>query len=207
VKLLIDTSPTKMAELINEGLVLGQLITPLTSYSDAGLPYGIDNGAFSRFDRKSFSRILERQDNAVERCLFVAIPDVVGNARRTLEIWEQRYKLCPPKWPMALVAQDGIEDMVIPWGEMKALFVGGSTLWKDSSCVVDIVKTAKTLGIHVHIGRVNTAPRYKHFCSLGADTCDGSGIARFSHMLRELTADLKAPPVPELFDQLHNIEA
>jgi len=207
VKLLIDTSPTKMAELISEELVLGQLITPLTSYSDAGLPYGIDNGAFSRFDRKSFFRILERQDNAVERCLFVAIPDVVGNARRTLEIWEQRYKLCPPKWPMALVAQDGIEDMVIPWGEMKALFVGGSTLWKDSSCVVDIVKTAKTLGIHVHIGRVNTAPRYKHFAALGADTCDGSGIARFSHMLRELTAELKAPPVPELFDQLHNIEA
>lgn len=207
MKLLIDTSPTKLAELISEELVLGQLITPLTSYSDAGLPYGIDNGAFSRFDRKSFSRILERQDNAVDRCLFVAIPDVVGNARRTLEIWEQRYKLCPPKWPMALVAQDGIEDMVIPWGEMKAIFIGGSTLWKDSNCVADIVKTAKTLGVHVHIGRVNTAPRYKHFAALGADTCDGSGIARFSHMLRELTADLKAPPVPELFDHLHNIEA
>lgn len=97
MKLLIDTSPAKLKELISEDLVLGQLITPLTSYSDAGLPYGIDNGAFSSFDKKSFIRILDRQDNAVDRCLFVAIPDIVGNARRTLEIWDQRYTLCPPQ--------------------------------------------------------------------------------------------------------------
>lgn len=101
---------------------------------------------------------------------------------------------------MALVAQDGIENLEIPWQEMKAIFIGGSTQWKDSKCVVDIVKTAKTLGIHVHIGRVNTFSRYKHFASIGADTCDGSGIARFSHMLEELKECLKAVPAPELFD-------
>lgn len=202
MKLLIDTSPEKLKELIKEELVLGQLITPLTGYSDAGLTYAIDNGAFTRFDKKAFTRILDRQDDAVDRCLFVAIPDVVGNARRTLEIWQNRYTLCPPKWPMALVAQDGLEDMDIPWQEMKAIFVGGSTNWKDSKCVVDIVKTAKTLGIHVHIGRVNTLPRYKHFAALGADTCDGSGIARFSHMLEELKEGLKREPVPELFDNI-----
>ena len=202
MKLLIDTSPANLSALIKEELVLGQLITPLTGYSDAGLPYGIDNGAFSRFDRKSFSRILERQDNAVDRCLFVAIPDIVGNARRTLEIWNQRYILCPPKWPMALVAQDGMENFNIPWEEMKAIFIGGSTNWKDSKCVVDIVKTAKTLGVHVHVGRVNTLPRYKHFASIGADTCDGSGIARFSHMLEELKEGLKKDPIPELFDNV-----
>lgn len=202
MKLLIDTSPAKLNDLIKEELVLGQLITPLTGYSDAGLPYAIDNGAFTRFDKKAFTRILDRQDNAVDRCLFVAIPDVVGNARRTLEIWQNRYTLCPPKWPMALVGQDGLEDMDIPWQEMKAIFVGGSTSWKDSKCVVDIVKTAKTLGIHVHIGRVNTLPRYKHFAAIGADTCDGSGIARFSHMLEELKEGLKREPIPELFDNI-----
>ena len=58
MKLLIDTSPASMVELIKEDLVLGQLITPLTGYSDAGLPYGIDNGAFTRFNKKEFTRIL-----------------------------------------------------------------------------------------------------------------------------------------------------
>lgn len=202
MKLLIDTSPAKLNDLIKEELVLGQLITPLTGYSDAGLPYAIDNGAFTRFEKKAFTRILERQEKYIDRCLFVAIPDIVGNARRTLEIWQNRYNLCPSKWPMALVAQDGLEDMDIPWQEMKAIFVGGSTSWKDSKCVVDIVKTAKTLGIHVHIGRVNTLPRYKHFAAIGADTCDGSGIARFSHMLEELKEGLKREPIPELFDNV-----
>lgn len=204
MKLLIDTSPRKLKELISEELVLGQLITPLTKYSDACLPYGIDNGAFSRFDKKSFSRIIDRQDHAVDRCLFVAIPDIVGNARRTLEIWDQRFNFVPPKWPLALVAQDGIESLQIPWREMQAIFIGGSTEWKDSRCVVDIVKTAKTLGIHVHVGRVNTARRFKHFSALGADTCDGSGIARFSHMLEDLKALIETPVSPELFDNVCN---
>lgn len=202
MKLLIDTSPKSLSDLIKEDLVIGQLITPLTGYSDAGLPYGIDNGAYTRFNKKEFTRILTRQENAIARCLFVAIPDIVGNARRTLEIWRNRHIVCPSKWPMALVAQDGIEDLDIPWEEMKAIFIGGTTQWKDSKCVVDVVKTAKTLGLHVHIGRVNTLPRYKHFADLGADTCDGSGIARFSHMLMELKEGLKAQPVPELFDNI-----
>jgi hypothetical protein len=207
MKLLIDTSPAKLSELIKDDLVIGQLITPLTSYSDAGLPYGIDNGSFTSFDKKAFTRILDRQDSAENRCLFVAVPDIVGNARRTLEIWAQRFKLVPPKWPMALVAQDGMENLEIPWNEMQAIFIGGTTQWKDSRCVVDIVKTAKTLGLHVHVGRVNTAPRYKHFAALGADTCDGSGIARFSHMLQELKECLKVPSNPELFDNLMNADA
>ena len=84
MKLLIDKSPATLSELIKEDLVLGQLITPLTSYSDAGLPYGIDNGAFTRFNKKEFTRILTRQEKAIDRCLFVAIPDIVGNARQRL---------------------------------------------------------------------------------------------------------------------------
>ena len=64
MKLLIDTSPASMVELIKEDLVLGQLITPLTGYSDAGLPYGIDNGAFTRFNKKEFTRMIDRNNES-----------------------------------------------------------------------------------------------------------------------------------------------
>ncbi len=40
----------------------------------------------------------------------------------------------------------------------------------------------------VHIGRVNHGERWQHFKKLGADSADGTGIARYSHM-REAIAD------------------
>ena len=92
VKFLVDTSPAKMEGLIKHPLVLGQLLTPLTRYADAGGVYAVDNGAFSRFLEKDFTSLCERQARAKDRCLFVAMPDVVGNARRTLEIWRYRHQ-------------------------------------------------------------------------------------------------------------------
>lgn len=34
----------------------------------------------------------------------------------------------------------------------------------------------------VHIGRVNTPGRFERFEKLGADSIDGTGLARYSHM-------------------------
>lgn len=87
---------------------------------------------------------------------------------------------------LAFVAQDGIENMEIPWDEMSCLFVGGKDPWKDSQSAADIVRTAKTLGLWVHVGRVNTPKRFEHFLQLGADTCDGSGVAMYDHMLEKI---------------------
>jgi len=120
------------------------------------------------------------------------VPDVVGSARRTLEVFAYRAKWIPVKWPVALVAQDGMENMDIPWDLFQALFVGGGDPWKDSKASQDLVRTAKILGKHVHVGRVNTKARYDLFDRLGADTCDGTGIAKFDHML-----DAIIRPVPE----------
>jgi hypothetical protein len=41
---------------------------------------------------------------------------------------------------------------------------------------------------HIHIGRVNTLKRFRHFDKLGAHTCDGSGVSRFDHMLDAIAA-------------------
>ena len=114
-----------------------------------------------------------------------------------MELWKHRDKWLTG-WPMALVAQNGIEDLEIPWHEMDALFIGGVDPWKDSKAVADLVKTAKTLGIWVHVGRLNSPKRFDHFDALGADSCDGSGIARYDHMLEAIVR--RNDPERSLFD-------
>jgi len=190
MKFLIDQSPLKMAALIRSPIVAGQLLTPLTRYKNAGLPYAIDNGAFSGLDAAAFGALLEREQPNKERCLFVVCPDVVGSARRTLELFERR-RLWIRGWPIALVAQDGQENLPVPWDDIDCIFVGGNDPWKESQASRDLVRTAKALDKRVHVGRVNTWKRYKLFADLGADTCDGSGIARYSHMLRDIERKLE----------------
>lgn len=189
MKFLIDQSPRRMAAFMRSPIVLGQLLTPLTRYANAGGLYAIDNGAFSGLNTDAFRALIERESPNYGDCLFVVCPDVVGSARRTLELFQRR-KRWIRGWPIALVAQDGQEDLPVPWDELDCLFVGGNDPWKDSKHARDLVRTAKALGKHVHVGRVNTWPRYKLFRDLGADTCDGSGIARYSHMLRDIEQKL-----------------
>lgn len=189
MKFLIDASTNCVGDKANSPLVAGQLLTPLTRYIRWAKVYGVDNGALNRFNHRGFRSLLEREDANASDCLFVTCPDILGNGRRTLEIWRYRHRFAR-HWPMALVAQDGIEDLDIPWGEMSALFIGGCDPWKDSLTVVDLVKTAKILGLHVHVGRVNTAKRFKKFHEIGADTCDGSGVAKYDHMLADIEREL-----------------
>jgi len=200
MKFLIDTSPATMAERISSPLVSGQLLTPLTRYSNWGGEFGIDNGAFSGFDAATFAKLLEREKGNIERCKFVAIPDVVCNGRRTLEIFKTHDRFVSKAWPIAMVAQDGIEDLDIPWWSMQAIFIGGGDPWKDSKAVADIVRTALILGKHVHVGRVNTIKRFRWFHDLGAHTCDGSGVAMYDHMLANIEREMNRVPDPGLFD-------
>jgi hypothetical protein len=131
--------------------------------------------------------LLERETHHKERCLFVTVPDIVGSARRTLEvfhIWKDRLT----GWPLALACQDGQEHLPIPWNDIAAIFIGGSTAFKCSEHAGHIIKAAKILGKWAHDGRVNHGVRWQHFADLGADSADGTGIARYSHM-REAVAN------------------
>lgn len=179
--------------------VAGQLLTPLTRYKNAGMPFAIDNGAFSGFRRKAFDALLEREHANKSNCLFVTVPDVVAAGRRTLEIWRFRHDIVRG-WPLAFVAQNGVEDLEIPWREMEAIFIGGGDPWKDSKSAIDIVKTAKAIGKHVHVGRVNTWKRFELFACAGADTCDGSGVAMYDHMLDDIAAMYTKQDEPLLFN-------
>lgn len=163
---------------------VGQLLTPLTRYRlrDPEKPWAIDNGAFARFDPKAFHALLKREEHHRENCLFVTVPDVVASAQRTLELfslWRPRLE----GWKVAFACQDGQESLPIPWADIDAIFIGGSTNWKMSKHAADIVKVAKNhFGKWVHIGRVNDPARYEGFAELGADSCDGTGLARYTHM-------------------------
>lgn len=165
---------------------VGQLLTPLTRYRlrNPDGPWGIDNGYFSPdASIEAWLALLEREFHHQKKCLFVTLPDIVGSARRTLEVyeyWRRQEKL--RGWKRALVCQDGQEHLPIPWDDLHAVFIGGSTNWKCSDHVVHIIRAAKALGKHVHVGRVNGPDRWKHFEKIGADTADGTGLARYSHM-------------------------
>jgi hypothetical protein len=91
-----------------------------------------------------------------------------------------------------------MEGLEIPWDEADAIFIGGNDPWKDSNAAADIVRTAKILGVWVHVGRVNTPRRFEHFFQLGADSCDGSGVAIYDYMLERI--ERRNESGPSLFD-------
>ncbi len=188
MKALLDAGKTQWESLGGEvrELVAGQLLTPLTKYTRWGETFAIDNGAFSDFNRTAFRALLEREKEHIDKCLFVCIPDVVGDGRRTLEIYFHRHQFIPREWPVAFVCQDGSQNHAIPWDDIKAIFIGGTTEWKMSKYAAAIIKAAKILGKHVHVGRINTPARWNHFDKLGVDTCDGSGISRFDWMMERI---------------------
>lgn len=197
---MLDTSEDLAVCALELGCVVEQLFTPLTRFS-CQYPderFAIDNGCFKRFNEDAFRALLDREKGRMNLCRFVCCPDVVGSAKRTLEIFERwRPQLHP--WPVALVAQDGLEDLTIPWDEIQAIFIGGSTQWKDGPHAAAIVRAGKILGKWVHIGRINTPGRFEKFEELGADSMDGSGLARYSWMRARI---YDAQYRPTLFDEV-----
>lgn len=163
---------------------LGHLLTPRKTNSvnllkETGLWWAADNDCFNGFNETEFVKMLGKIKGK-PKCLFVNCPDVVGNAEETLRLFNQwepiirEYNL-----PVALVAQDGIESLDIPWSRFGALFIGGTTEWKLGQAVRGLVKEAKRRGKWVHMGRVNSFRRLKYAEWIGCDSVDGSGFSRF----------------------------
>jgi len=169
------------------GAPVGQLLTPLTRYTlrDPERPWAIDNGGFSMLDINGLLSLLKREQHRKDKCIFVTVPDIVGSARRTLEVFE-RWTEKLSGWKLALVCQDGQEHLPIPWDDISAVFIGGSTEWKVSIHTEHIIRAAKALEKWVHVGRVNGPERFSHFEKMGADSCDGTGIARYTHMRKAI---------------------
>lgn len=168
----------------------------LTSYKHKGIPAGItaglpwagDNCAFTGFEADRFTSWLERMMPYRATCLFIAVPDVVGDAAATLAryvAWAQAME----GWPLAYVGQDGSEAHDIPLSA-SALFVGGTTAWKESAAAIAMIQRAQARGLHIHIGRTNWMRRYRMFRVLeGSElfTADGTR-QRFEGIKKTLIA-------------------
>ncbi len=166
---------------------IGHLIVPRQwndpAKLDLSVPWAMDNGAFTGFDEGAYMRMLERyQAYQGYQCKFVTSPDVVGDAAATLERWDFWSRLLRGLgWVPAFVAQDGLTPERMP--NLKdgrgALFIGGTTEFKESHYVRGLCGYAKARGIWVHWGRVNGKRRYELALKAGADSIDGSGFSMF----------------------------
>lgn len=54
----------------------------------------------------------------------------------------------------AYVLQDGQEHLPVPWEEIDAVFIGGSTAWKLGPHAARLVAQARARSKHCHLGRV-----------------------------------------------------
>jgi hypothetical protein len=191
---MLDT-PTDLRDCEKElnGYATEQLLTPLTRYRNRHPEqhFAADNGSFSTFNRKAFESLLKREYERRHLCRFVAVPDLVGSARRTLDLFNYWQPILA-EWKLAFVCQDGQENVPIPFNFIDAIFIGGTTKWKESDAMKDCVRAAKSIGKWVHMGRVNSAARFTLAEEIGVDSIDGSGIARYTHMRENMTSD---PPL------------
>ena len=165
---------------------LGVLLTPANGNSVAsvcrlGLPYAVDNGAFSGFDAAAFEKLLIELENAPRKPLWVACPDVVGDAVGTWELFRRwQFRIARRGLPVAFVLQDGQEDLSMPpWPLISAVFIGGSTEFKLGAGAAELVARAKRMRKLVHMGRVNSKARMELAYHIGCDSIDGTSMSMF----------------------------
>jgi hypothetical protein len=169
---------------------LGRLLQPrhvssVELTAAAGIPWACDNDAFNGWDDAAERRYVNMLDRVagLPGCLFVTVPDVVADNAATLEAFERwAPELERRELPLALVAQDGftVDELRERAPRLAALFMGGTTEWKESREAAELAREAKDLGLWVHWGRVNTRRRFDLIVATGAaDSFDGSKWARF----------------------------
>lgn len=156
------------------------------------LPVAADNSAFVCFDEARYLRFVQKTPDTI---VWITAPDVVGDARETLsmfEVWHERLS----RLSLAFVGQDGMEDLEVPWDLIECFFIGGTTEWKLSHAARDLAVEAKARGKWLHMGRVNSQKRLRYAYSLKCDSVDGTGYNQYSK--RELF------PALDYLDRLHN---
>lgn len=198
MRMMLDQSSTVIHSIRTQepDLDFLQLRTPLTQYARDSLEviqYGLDNGSFSQFHPGRFER-MARAAKFDPLCLWVVLPDVVGDHYSTLALfhhWLDRIGLDEKR---CFVLQDGCDlshpDNEPPWDLIEAVFVGGTDHYKASRDCYEVVLKAQALGKWIHVGRVNTRFRIAYWFDI-ADSFDGSGIARFTHMRNDAILALR----------------
>lgn len=152
------------------------------------MPYALDNGAFSawnqgtntwdeaRWSEAAWRRLLIWSTTAPQPARWAIVPDVPGDAERTLQRWvTYAPDVVRAGVPTALAVQDGmtpadVERLAIP---PDVIAVGGSTGWKWAT-----IETWARAFPRVHLLRCNAPDRLPELDALGVESCDGTGWSR-----------------------------
>ena len=168
-------------------LGIGLLVTPhMAGGGPKRIPlfpcWAADNGCFS--DRWTEMPWLDWLATLpTDGCLFAVAPDVYPDAQASLDRGLQYADLIRSMgFPVAIVAQDGAENIRYPWDEFDCLFIGGAKTanpkdeWKISPQAEQVCRAARNAGKWVHMGRVNSLRRMERARSMGVQSCDGTFI-------------------------------
>ena len=140
--------------------------------------------------------------------LFIVSPDAYPSAEESLRRGLEYAPLIREMgFPVAVVAQDGAENLHWPWDELDCLFIGGIqsepawSEWKESDEAKELARRARNAGKWVHMGRVNTLARLRRARLMGCHSVDGTKIAfgsdaNLPELLRFLEIMDNTPPLP-----------
>jgi hypothetical protein len=183
VILLLALTHDQLADVMAPGL--GRLLGPRlrsapAATAAAGWPWAADNDAFSAWDERRYTAMLDAI-TGLPGCLFVTCPDVVGDHRATMRrFWDHWLDLRDRGLPIAFVAQDGVSIEEVPWDEIASVFLGGTDTFKLGPCGRVIAAEARRRGHWLHMGRVNSHRRMRYAHALGCDSIDGTNWARWN---------------------------
>jgi hypothetical protein len=158
---------------------IGTMVSPNQQYKpvigiEEGRKWAMDNNAFTTgFDMKRLERNIESHTAYRSTCLFIVLPDVVGSAEQTYDLylkWRDQFK--ETRFPIAYVLQDGQETVPIP-EDVDCWFLGGTNKFKFDWGVWKMLLEGKSKGKWIHIGRVNSYKRTLVFSDV-ADSVDGN---------------------------------
>ena len=198
--LLVSGATTTVRRYAASGGI-GHLLTPangnrVKALLADGLSLAADNGCYRGLDARAFCTMCQRLQPHAERVLWVAAPDVVANAYATLmRFWLWQPMLAAYKLLVAYVAQDGQEVLPVPWSQIRCLFVGGSTAWKEGPHALGLIRVAMRRGLWVQGGRVSTQGLIRLFSWAGLDSIDATAFSRWP--------DQRIPPA---LDALRNVQ-
>jgi hypothetical protein len=146
--------------------------------------WAADTGCYAQPAAYSDARYLSwlaKHRDTPHRCLFATAPDVMGDAATTLGTsLPMLPRIRDAGYLAALVGQDGMTPGMVPWDAIDTLFIGGTTAWKLGEAAAVLIRAAKARGKWVHVGRVNSEKRVRHFLRMGrgmVDSVDGTYVA------------------------------
>lgn len=177
---------------------IGRMVQPralgrIADTPRAGFLWAADNDCFQGFHQTRYLKMLSQVAD-IPGCLFVTVPDVVGDSEATMMLFREWHETVAKVGPVGLVGQDGLTSGQVPWNDIQTLFIGGTTEWKLGEDARLLMKEAHERGKWVHMGRVNSWRRVEYAKACQVDSIDGTQLSWFSDTYIDRFAEMAGSP-------------